>query len=143
MAYDYSKITERVYFEEIKAAGITHIIDAQVERDDDVYLPKILRGLSILWDPTADDGVHPKPVLWFKNCVEYGIAALSIPGSIVLTHCAAGINRGPSLAYAIMRAQGLPSADALLRLHVARPQTLVGVAYREDAEAALKVLKWI
>jgi hypothetical protein len=44
---------------------------------------------------TEDDDVHPKPVAWFGNAVEFALAALAPPGTVVLTHCAHGRNRGP------------------------------------------------
>lgn len=149
MSYNYSLITERLFcgaqinsdadFDELKAAGVTHIIDAQAERDDNVFEPKNMIGLTILWDPQQDDGQHPKPVEWFKNAVEFGIGALKFPGTIVLTHCAAGYNRGPSLAYAILRAQGWSQVDAKALLHSRRS---VGIAYADDADLALKTLGW-
>jgi protein-tyrosine phosphatase len=58
----------------------------------------------------------------------------------VLTHCAHGVNRGPSLAYAILRAQGWPRHDAYALLKERRPQVRVG--YRDDADAALRALRW-
>jgi protein-tyrosine phosphatase len=144
---DFSKIHERLYcggqindandIQLIVAAGITHVINAQAERtlSDD-----LLGGLGYLWCPTADDGQHPKPVEWFRNAIDFALAAMSTQGR-VLAQCGAGNNRGPSLAYAILRAQGLNASAAMTLLKAGRPQ--VGVAYWEDAELALKALGWI
>ena len=150
LGYDCNRITERLYigaqintdkdFETIKSLGITHIIDAQQERDDNAFEPKNMTGLTILWNPTPDDGVHPKPVSWVKNAVDFGMDALSHRGNIVLCHCAAGVNRGPSLGYAILRVLGLSKelAESLIRKN--RP--FVGLAYKDDVDAALVTLGW-
>ncbi len=150
LGYDCNKITERLYigaqingpqdFEWIKSEGITHIIDAQQERDDSAFAPKDMQGLTILWDPTADDGVHPKPVSWVKSTVEFALDALSHRGNIVLTHCAAGVNRGPSLGYGVLRAIGLSKEHAENIIRMNRPQ--VGLAYKDDVDSALKELGW-
>src|SRR5271156_5719543 len=115
---DFSRITERLFCgAQIKTTddvallvgtGVTHIINAQLENND----PSLIGTLSYLWDPTEDDDVHPKPVAWFGNAVSFAVAALARPATVVLTHCSYGVNRGPSLAYAILRAQGWPRQDA-------------------------------
>ena len=150
MSYDYSKITERLFIgaqinsrddiQELVTSGVTHIVDAQAERDD-TSLVHLNSGMTVCWDPTQDDGQHPKPVEWTKVAVEFGIAALSQKGTIVLTHCAAGVNRGPSLGYAILRAQGWSALDVVGIIKNKRPQ--VGMAYRQDCESALQQLGWV
>jgi hypothetical protein len=143
---DFSRITERLFCggriesaadaAELLGAGVTHIINARKTRSD----ASLIGTLGYLWNPTEDDDVHPKPVAWFGNAVEFALAALARPGTVVLTHCAHGRNRGPSLAYAILRAQGWPRHDAYALLKERRPQVTVG--YRDDADAALGALGW-
>jgi dual specificity phosphatase 3 len=143
---DFSRITKRLFcggqiksardVAELVEAGVTHVINAQHKHNGVARIGT----LSYLWDPTDDDDVHPKPVAWFGNAVDFALAALARPGTIVLTHCAHGVNRGPSLAYAILRAQGWRRRDALALLKERRPK--VRVAYREDADAALRELGW-
>jgi protein-tyrosine phosphatase len=150
MAYDMSQITERLYVganiggpedvAEVVAAGITHVIDANT--DDESPLFPAGRGPSLLPLPTPDDGNH-KDAGWFGPAIGFAISALFSPGNIVLCHCAAGVNRGPSLAYAILRALGLKRSLALGELWLCRPVCRNGVAYRDDAEQALLMLRWI
>lgn len=150
MAYDFSKIHERLYvgsqintvddFLEIQKAGITHIVDSQSERNDILYKPDSL-NIAVLWDGTPDDGIHPKSVDWTQKAIDFSIKALSNPGTIVLTHCAAGRNRGPSHAYGILRCQGFSVLDAVGLLYEKRPQ--VHIAYRKDVEDALIKLGWV
>ena len=147
MSYDYDRITERLFcgslvrsqddVDELVRAGVTHIIDC-CETDDRVDLGG-RADVALLWDPTADDG-KTKGVDWFAPAVDFAAGALAHPKYIVHTHCAAGVNRGPSIAYAILRSQGIDPQLAFLMLKKARPQ--VNVAYRNDADAALLFQGW-
>ena len=118
----------------LAAAGITDVIDCRGEFDD---APLLGPAFTYLWDGTADDGQH-KPPEWFGRGITFALAALSQPHRKVYAHCAAGVNRGPSMAYAIMRALGWPAADAESTIRAARPQ--VGLAYKNDADAAVVAL---
>ena len=81
---DFSKITERLYcgaaihsisdLTQIETSGITHIVDAQVEHNDASLLIAGHWPLErYLYDATADDGVHPKPVGYKVEHVEVQI----------------------------------------------------------------------
>jgi protein-tyrosine phosphatase len=147
---DHSQITERLYtggmiasadeLDSLLAEGITHVIDAMSEQDDCRLLrthPKV----TYLWNGVLDDGVHPKPAEWFEKAVIFALEALSHPGATIYTHCAAGVNRGPSLTYAIMRAIGYSGSEAYLKIKERRPQAMM--AYANDADKALFKLGWI
>jgi protein-tyrosine phosphatase len=129
--------------DQILDAGITAIIDCQIERDDSSLLTgrttNAGQPIAYLWDPTADDG-QPKPTSWFAAGINFAAKQLATPGSpaILLVHCAAGVNRSPSLAFAILRSQGLSPAAAELAIRTARPQ--VGLAYKADADRAIAIL---
>ncbi len=149
---DYSRITERVFtgaaissaqdVDTLVAAGVTHIIDARDDVDDATLIMSNHPAIVYCWDPTADNGQHPKPVEWFENALSFAMPALAQPGNICHFHCAAGINRGPSLAYTIMRAQGFSHLGALAIIRLKRPVTMVGIAYSDDADLALRQLGW-
>jgi protein-tyrosine phosphatase len=151
MTYDFSRVTERLFVgaqintqsdvDELVAAGVTHLIDAEIEHNDATI--QLIRPMpfNYLWNPTADDG-QPKPQQWFQKALDAAMPAMSQPGKIVLTHCAAGVNRGPSLAFAILRAQGLNHDQAIVLLNSARPVTIPGVRYAGDADKALAALGW-
>jgi len=87
--------------------------------------------------PTADDG-HEKDAAWFTPGIEAALAALKRPDSRVLAYCEMGLNRGPSTAYAIMRALGVAGDEAAGLLIDRRP--VVQLAYRADADAAISHL---
>jgi dual specificity phosphatase 3 len=149
MAMDYSQITERLFtgaaistnddVSDLVAAGVTHIIDARSEFDDAATILASDPGLYYIWDPADDDG-QPKPDGWYQRAITFAIDALSRRGKVVFTHCAAGVNRGPSLAFAILRAQGMSDTDAFNLIKRQRPQAQI--AYRQDANRALTALGW-
>lgn len=116
----------------LAGAGITHVIDCIAGSDDTPLLAS--SGMAYLWNGTEDDGQH-KPASWFGTSLAFALPALAQPGTRVYAHCAAGVNRGPSTAYAILRALGLPATTAFGLVKSARPQ--VQVAYAADADAAV------
>ena len=89
--------------EKVKAAGITHVIDMQIEFDD-TNLAKPF-GIEVLWNP-IDDDFQPKPPSVFKRGVEFGLEALKDPEARVFVHCAAGVHRAPMMTLALLRALG-------------------------------------
>jgi protein-tyrosine phosphatase len=142
---DFSFVTERLAtgaaitgpadVTALHAAGITHIIDCRAEFSDAPLLAT--SGMAYLWNGTEDDG-QPKPPAWFAASLVFALPALATAGAKVYAHCAAGVNRGPSTAYAILRAFGLLPAAAEAMIRAARPQ--VGLAYKADADSAVTAL---
>ena len=134
--------------------GITHIIDCRVAQDPINPDPSL--NLKTLYNPTEDDG-QPKPVGWFFKSLDFALPALIesvTPTKPLLArirqinriyaHCDAGINRGPSTAYAILRAwTGMSSGDAKALIILHRPQDAVGLRYAPDADLALQQLGFI
>jgi protein-tyrosine phosphatase len=53
------------------------------------------------------------------------------PDAVVLAHCHMGINRGPSLGFAILLAQGWDPVEAIAAVRAARP--VANVWYAADA----------
>lgn len=144
---DFSLITPRLFtgaaltagptdVAALHAAGITHVIACNESEDDNALLGA---GFTCLLNPTADDGTHKAPE-WFDKSIQFAVDALSHHHARVLAHCAAGVNRGPSTAYAIMRALGFSATDAETLIRAARPQ--VGLGYKVDADAAIMTLGW-
>jgi hypothetical protein len=119
-------------------AGITHIIDVRIEFDDSSLLTPYPQ-IKYLFNGIADDG-QPKPVSWFQKSIEFALDALSHPVNKVYAHCAAGISRGPSTAYAILRAFGLNGAQAQSFIKTARPAAII--TYMHDADVAIAALKY-
>ena len=120
---------------QLAAAGITAVIDCQAEADDATLFASN-PAIAYLFNGTSDDG-QPKSVDWFRKSLNFALSALARPNVKVYAHCAQGVNRGPSTAYAIMRALVWSEIDALARIHVARPATMNGIRYAKDADLAV------
>jgi hypothetical protein len=120
------------------AAGITHVINAADDVDDDI-LVNFGPNLKGLYNPTEDRFPRkPKPVEWFEKSLSFALPVLAQPRTKLYVHCADGINRGPSTAYAILRALGLSSGVSESMIRTARP--CVALHYMYDADAAVAAL---
>ncbi len=94
---------------EVVEAGVTHIIDMQIEFDDTPLAEK--HAVQVLWNP-VDDDFQPKPPEVFRAGVDFARKALEDPEAKVFIHCAAGVHRAPMMALAVMRAMGWSLEDA-------------------------------
>jgi len=103
---------------EVAAAGVTHIIDMQIEFDDtDLARP---HGITVLWNP-IDDDFQPKPPEVFQRGVDFALAALERDGPKVFVHCAAGVHRAPMMALAILCSLNWELDDAIDLIEMRRP----------------------
>jgi len=114
------------------------IVDCCEEDDAQLLLRSLVPNINYLWNPTADDGQHPKPVAWFQKSLDFVLPLLAKPNHHAYLHCAAGVNRGPSTLYAVLIALGIAPFEAEAMIRRARPQ--VGLAYKDDALAAVRAL---
>ena len=102
---------------EVARAGITHVIDMQIEFDDTPLAEP--HGIEVLWNP-VDDDFQPKPPELFQRGVEFALTALEQDGSKLLIHCAAGVHRAPMMALAVLRALGWELDDACTLIQTRR-----------------------
>ena len=115
--------------EELGDAGITHVIDVRLEWSDEKWVQERNADVGYLHLGIEDAGQRV-PGSWFDDGVAYAREAID-SGGVVLAHCHMGINRGPSMGFAILLALGWDAREALDALHAARP--IAFVAYAEDA----------
>ena len=101
----------------IAKAGITHILDMQIEFDDTALAEPF--GIEVLWNPTDDD-FEPKPAELFEGGVKFGLAALEADGKLFI-HCAAGVHRAPMMALALLGTMGWELRDAKRLIEARRP----------------------
>ena len=116
------------------AKGVTHVLN--VSDMPSAMLANDLR-LTYLHNPAADDG-GLKPKSWFARSLRFALPAIR-GGGTVYVHCYAGLNRGPSTAYAILRAYGWSRAQALERIAERRPRAGFPL-YADDADEAIAAL---
>jgi predicted protein tyrosine phosphatase len=120
----------------LEAAGITHVVTAAVELEEQTR--RILADRFVhLANGVHDDGLWKSPT-WFRRTINFTVGALRDPDARVLLHCGAGINRGPSSAYAVLRALGHSPSNAYGLITDARP--IAAVLYARDADEAIAVL---
>lgn len=102
----------------VAAAGVTHIIDMQVEFDDTPLAGPY--GIEVFWNQ-VDDDFQPKPAEVFQPGIEFAQAALKNSEHKLLIHCAAGVHRAPMMALALLRVQGWNLQKAMELMEERRP----------------------
>jgi protein-tyrosine phosphatase len=118
----------------VAGAGITHIIDMQIEFDDTELAAK--HGIAVLWNPTDDD-FEAKPAALFRRGVEFGQEALASSDGKVFIHCAAGVHRAPMMALALLGTLGWDLEDAMELIEARRPAADFADVYVRSVEEFL------
>ncbi len=120
---------------EVVRAGVTHIIDMQIEFDDTKLAEPY--GVEVLWNPTDDD-FRPKPPELLQRGVDFALQALEDPEAKVFIHCAAGVHRAPMMTLAVLRATGWPLQDAIEVIESQRSVADFAQVYVESVEEFMK-----
>lgn len=119
---------------QVARAGITHVIDMQIEFDDTPLAEP--HGVKVLWNPVDDDFQHKSPSV-FRRGVEFALSALDEPQSKVFIHCAAGVHRAPMMTLAILGVLGWSVDDAMQVIEARRPVVDFADVYVESVEKFL------
>ena len=119
----------------VAAAGVTHIIDMQVEFDDTPLAEPF--GIEVLWNPTDDDFTPKEPEL-FQRGVEFALEALEQDDTRVFIHCAAGVHRAAMMTLAVLCSQGWELDDAMQTITSRRPVVDFADVYVESVERFLQ-----
>jgi protein-tyrosine phosphatase len=119
----------------VSRAGITHIIDMQIEFDDTPLAKP--HGIEVLWNPTDDD-FQPKPAELFRRGVEFAERALQHEDARLLVHCAAGVHRAAMMVLAILCAGGWDIEEATRTIVSRRPVVDFADVYVESVERFLE-----
>jgi protein-tyrosine phosphatase len=119
----------------VARAGVTHIIDMQIEFDDTELAEPY--GIEVLWNPMEDD-FQPKPAAVFQRGVEFANEALDQPGTRVFIHCAAGVHRAPMMTLALLGAQGWTVNDAMRLIESRRMEADFADVYVRSVERFLQ-----
>jgi len=118
----------------VSRAGITHIIDMQIEFDDTPLAGA--HGIAVCWNP-VDDDFEPKPAEVFVRGVEFALTALADEGRKVLVHCAAGVHRAPMMTLALLAVMGWSVEDAMELIEGKRPAADFAEVYVRSVEKFL------
>jgi protein-tyrosine phosphatase len=103
---------------EVARAGVTHILNMQLEFDDTAL--GAAEGIKVLWNP-IDDDFQPKPPEVFQRGVDFAQDALSQGKSKLYVHCAAGVHRAPMMTLAILCSLSWKLNDAMELIENKRP----------------------
>jgi protein-tyrosine phosphatase len=122
---------------EVARAGVTHIIDMQIEFDDTELAGPF--GIEVLWNP-VDDDFQPKPPQVFQRGVDFALRVLDRPEGKLLIHCAAGVHRAPMMGLAILRVLGYSPQDAADMLESRRHVVDLADVYVRSVEDYMKTL---
>ena len=128
-AFDDTLATEQL--DDIVRLGITHVLDVRLEWDDAKTFAERAPHVRYLHHG-MDDAGQAVPPEWFERVVSWAEDAYRAdPDAVVLAHCHMGINRGPSVGFAILLALGWDPVEAIAAIRAARPQA--NVWYAADA----------
>src|SRR5205807_7780819 len=119
----------------VARAGVTHIIDMQIEFDDTALAEP--HGIEVLWN-AVDDDFQPKPPEIFRRGVEFALAALDQPGTKLYIHCAAGVHRAPMMALAVLCALSWNMQQAMQLIETRRPVVDFANVYVRSVQRFLK-----
>ena len=118
----------------VARAGVTHIIDMQIEFDDTPLAEPF--AIAVLWNP-IDDDFQPKPPEVFQRGVDFATEALSQDGTKLFIHCAAGVHRAPMMTLAVLCSMGWAPAVAQDLIERERPVVDFAEVYLRSVEAFL------
>jgi protein-tyrosine phosphatase len=119
----------------VSRAGITHIIDMQIEFDDTPLAAP--HGIIVCWNP-VDDDFEPKAPEVFARGVEFGLAALAESETKLFIHCAAGVHRAPMMTLALLGVMGWTVEDAMDLIEGRRPAADFAEVYVRSVEKYLE-----
>jgi protein-tyrosine phosphatase len=120
---------------EVVRAGVTHIVDMQIEWDDTALAKPY--GVNVLWNPTDDD-FQPKAAELLQRGVEFALEALDDPENKVFIHCAAGVHRAPMMTLAVLCAMGFGLDDAMQTIQARRKVVDFADVYVQSVEEFLR-----
>ena len=112
--------------------GITSIVDVRIEWNDASRVKRLHPHLHYIWNG-VDDAGGDQANEWFDDVVEEVLSHLEAAGESakVVFHCHMGINRGPSMAFAVLLALGWEPIAALDAIRTVRP--IAAAIYADSA----------
>ncbi|WP_157412122.1 dual specificity protein phosphatase [Agreia sp. Leaf283] len=120
--------TAKRQLDELRCAGVDAIVDCRIERDDLDWVTEAKPQIDYLYIGVEDAGFQ-MPDDWFDDGTTYALEQIHV-GHVVLSHWA-GINRGPSMGFAILIAQGWDPIEASTCMKASRP--IMRAVYAEQA----------
>jgi protein-tyrosine phosphatase len=120
---------------EVARAGVTHVIDMQIEFDDTPLAEPF--GIQVLWNPTDDDFQPKEPELLLRG-VDFAEQALEDENAKLFIHCAAGVHRAAMMTLAVLCSQGWDLDKAMETISSRRPVVDFAEVYVNSVERFLQ-----
>jgi protein-tyrosine phosphatase len=120
---------------EVARAGVTHVIDMQIEFDDTPLAEPF--GIQVLWNPTDDDFQPKEPELLLRG-VDFAEQALEDENAKLFIHCAAGVHRAAMMTLAVLCSQGWDLDQAMETISSRRPVVDFAEVYVNSVERFLQ-----
>ena len=120
---------------EVARAGVTHIINMQIEFDDRPLAEPY--GIQVFWN-AIDDDFLPKGPEVFREAVEFAQDALADRNARLFIHCAAGVHRAPMMTLAVLGSQGWDLKEARQSIETLRPVVDFADVYVKSVEEFLR-----
>lgn len=121
----------RLQLAEWASLGVTDIVDVRGEWSDEDFVAEHAPDIRYHYWGTHDNGGLQTDD-WFYNGMRLVRTLRKNEAEpVFMVHCHMGINRGPSMAFAMMLETGVAPVDALTQIRAARP--IAAIAYAEDA----------
>ena len=121
--------------EELAQAGVTHVLNMQIEFDDRPLAEPY--GVCVLWNPTDDDFLL-KPAELLRRGVDFALSALDEPETRLYVHCAAGVHRAPMMTLAVLCALEWEMEEAMVLIETKRPVVDFAEIYVESVRRFLE-----
>jgi protein-tyrosine phosphatase len=118
----------------VARAGVTHILDMQIEFDDTKLAAA--HRIEVLWN-AIDDDFQPKPPQIFQRGVDFALQALEREDQKLFIHCAAGVHRAPMMALAVLCSLGWTTEAARDLIEAKRPVVDFADVYVRSVERFL------
>ena len=110
--------------------GVTDIVDVRGEWSDAAFVAEHAPEVGYYYFGTHDDGSLQLDS-WFDQGIKAMHEARRRKDATLMVHCHMGINRGPSMAFAMLLEEGYSCVEALTDIRDSRP--IAAIAYAEDA----------
>lgn len=117
----------RTDLEAIVALGVTHVLDVRSEWTDEAFVATHAPDVRYV-HLGVDDAGQRLAASWFEAGIAVAREVRARPGARLLAHCHMGVNRGPSMAYALLLDDGWDPVEGLEAIRAARPVAAVGYA---------------
>ena len=125
-----SAITTKTHVKQLRALGITHVINLRRSHN------RQIQKFKHLWLPFKDNA-KPRPRWFYKRTLKFYRKAMTYRDAKLFVMCHHGICRSASLTYFFLRSAGKSRAKAELAIKSARPTARVVPAYRQSGENSL------